>query len=570
MSFSKFRVVATFVATFLLIIPTLAFANVVKSFRVWPSPDETRVVIDLGSEADYSYFSLSGPDRLVVDLKDTTMQSKLPVSVSDSPVLKLVRKSSPPEKGTYRLVFELKKSVSADLFKLSPTPGGQYGHRLVIDLPHSKKSPAEESKPANTTSSGKDMSSVKRAQEVLIVIDPGHGGEDPGSIGPSRRKYEKDAVLSISHKIAAQLNATPGIKTRLTRSGDYFVNLNRRVAFARENDAHLLISIHADAFTSPKPRGGSVFVLNTRRANTEIARWVENHEKQSELLGGSGNAFVTNTKDRNVNQTLLDLQFSHSQKEGYKLATDILGEMGRVAHLHNNKPINTSLAVLRSPQIPSVLVETGFISNPTEEKLLFQRAHQDKLAQAISRAVVKYLKDNPPEGTVFSSSVKPMVHMVKSGESLSVIANKYGTSTKALMAENNLKSTGLAVGQKLRIPSVGSIKVPSQPITVETETITHTVKSGEFLGKIANHYKVKISDIRRENNLKWDTLWVGQKLKITVAVKDKPIRKHKVSRGEFLGKIASKYGVSVESIRQANKLRSDQLAVGQVLIIPNK
>ncbi|MCA0937743.1 N-acetylmuramoyl-L-alanine amidase [Vibrio alginolyticus] len=570
LSFSKFRVVATFVATFLLIIPTLAFANVVKSFRVWPSPDETRVVIDLGSEADYSYFSLSGPDRLVVDLKDTTMQAKLPVTVSDSPVLKLVRKSSPPEKGTYRLVFELKKSVRADLFKLSPTPGGQYGHRLVIDLPHSKKSSEAESKPANTTSSGKDMSSVKRAQEVLIVIDPGHGGEDPGSIGPSRRKYEKDAVLSISRKIAAQLNATPGIKTRLTRSGDYFVNLNRRVAFARENDAHLLISIHADAFTSPKPRGGSVFVLNTRRANTEIARWVENHEKQSELLGGSGNAFVTNTKDRNVNQTLLDLQFSHSQKEGYKLATDILGEMGRVAHLHNSKPINTSLAVLRSPQIPSVLVETGFISNPTEEKLLFQRAHQDKLAQAISRAVVKYLKDNPPEGTVFSSSVKPMVHIVKSGESLSVIASKYGTSTKTLMAENNLKSTSLAVGQKLRIPSVGSIKVPSQPITVETETITHTVKSGEFLGKIANHYKVKISDIRRENNLKWDTLWVGQKLKITVAVKDKPIRKHKVSRGEFLGKIASKYGVSVESIRQANKLRSDQLAVGQVLIIPNK
>lgn len=568
MSFSNFRVVATFVATFLLLIPNLAFANVVKSFRVWPSPDETRVVIDLGSEADYSYFSLSGPDRLVVDLKSTTMQAKLPVTVTDSPVLKLVRKSSPPEKGTYRLVFELKKSVQAELFKLSPTPGGQYGHRLVIDLPHGKK--ASTSKLSKPAAASKDMSSVQRAQEVLIVIDPGHGGEDPGSIGPSRRKYEKDAVLSISRKIAAQLDATPGIKTRMTRTGDYFVNLNRRVAIARENDAHLLISIHADAFTSPKPRGGSVFVLNTRRANTEIARWVENHEKQSELLGGSGNAFFTKTKDRNVNQTLLDLQFSHSQKEGYKLATEILGEMGRVAHLHNTKPINTSLAVLRSPQIPSVLVETGFISNPTEERLLFQRAHQDKLAQAITKAVVKYLKDNPPEGTVFSPSAKPMVHIVKRGESLSVIANKYGLSSKALMSANNLKSTGLAIGQKLNIPSAGTIKVPSKPITVETETITHKVKSGEFLGKIANHYKVKVSDIRRENNLKSDTLWVGQKLKITVAVKDKPIRKHKVSRGEFLGKIASKYGVSVSSIRKANNLRSDQLAVGQVLIIPNK
>ena len=572
MSLSKFRAVAALVATFLLIIPNLAFANVVKSFRVWPSPDETRVVIDLSAEADYSYFSLSGPDRLVVDLKNTSMQAKLPVTVTDSPVLKRVRKSSPPNKNTYRLVFELKKGVKAELFTLSPTPGGQYGHRLVIDLPHGKKTATPAAKPNKPTTTNKDMSTVQRAQEILIVIDPGHGGEDPGSIGPSRRKYEKDAVLSISRKLSAQLNAVPGIKTRMTRTGDYFVNLNRRVAIARENDAHLLISIHADAFTSPKPRGGSVFVLNTRRANTEISRWVENHEKQSEILGGSGTAFVSNTKDRNVNQTLLDLQFSHSQKEGYKLATSILGEMGKVARLHNSKPINTSLAVLRSPQIPSVLVETGFISNPTEEKLLFQRAHQDKLARAITKAVVQYLKDNPPEGTVFSSSSKSAVHTVKRGESLSVIAQKYGTSTKAIMSANKLKSSGLAVGQKLKIPGSGavSISIPNKPNTVETETITHTVKSGEFLGKIASHYKVKIADIRRENNLKSDTVWVGQKLKITVAVKDKPIRKHKVARGEYLGKIASKYGVSVSSIRKANNLRSDELAVGQVLIIPNK
>ncbi len=572
MSLSKFRAVAALVATLLLIIPNLAFANVVKSFRVWPSPDETRVVIDLSAEADYSYFSLSGPDRLVVDLKNTSMQAKLPVTVTDSPVLKRVRKSSPPNKNTYRLVFELKKGVKAELFTLSPTPGGQYGHRLVIDLPHGKKTATPAAKPNKPTTTNKDMSTVQRAQEILIVIDPGHGGEDPGSIGPSRRKYEKDAVLSISRKLSAQLNAVPGIKTRMTRTGDYFVNLNRRVAIARENDAHLLISIHADAFTSPKPRGGSVFVLNTRRANTEISRWVENHEKQSEILGGSGTAFVSNTNDRNVNQTLLDLQFSHSQKEGYKLATSILGEMGKVARLHNSKPINTSLAVLRSPQIPSVLVETGFISNPTEEKLLFQRAHQDKLARAITKAVVQYLKDNPPEGTVFSSSSKSAVHTVKRGESLSVIAQKYGTSTKAIMSANKLKSSGLAVGQKLKIPGAGavSVSIPNKPNTVETETITHTVKSGEFLGKIASHYKVKIADIRRENNLKSDTVWVGQKLKITVAVKDKPIRKHKVARGEYLGKIASKYGVSVSSIRKANNLRSDELAVGQVLIIPNK
>ncbi|WP_086972004.1 N-acetylmuramoyl-L-alanine amidase [Vibrio coralliirubri] len=561
--------VAMMAAVFSILFSSLVSANSLKSLRVWPSPEETRVVIDLKSEADFSYFTLSSPSRLVVDLKNTSLATKLPVVVKDSPVLSKIRKSSPPDKNTYRLVFELKKSSKAELFKLSPTPGGQYGHRLVIDLPHGAASKAA-SKPSKPTVS-KNINQVKRQKDILIVIDPGHGGEDPGSIGPSR-KYEKDATLSISKKLAAQLNAVPGIKTRMTRNADYFVNLNRRVAIARENEAHLLISIHADAFTTPQPRGGSVFVLNTRRANTEISRWIENKEKQSELLGGSGAAFTGNIDDKNVNQTLLDLQFSHSQKEGYKLATTILSEMGKVAKLHNSKPINTSLAVLRSPQIPSVLVETGFISNPTEEKLLFQRSHQDKLARAVTKAVVKYLKANPPEGIILSNATSSTgsvsQHKVSRGESLSVIASKYGTSTQTLMKFNNLKSSSLAIGQVLKIP--GGASSSSSSSAVKTKTITHTVKSGEYLGKIANRYKVLVADIKRENRLKSETLRVGQKLRITVEVKDVPLRKHKVARGDYLGKIASKYGVSVNSIRQANKLRSDSLAIGQVLIIPHK
>ncbi|MEZ9464320.1 N-acetylmuramoyl-L-alanine amidase [Vibrio splendidus] len=563
--------VAMMAAVFSILFSSLVSANSLKSLRVWPSPEETRVVIDLKSEADFSYFTLSSPSRLVVDLKHTNLATKLPVVVKDSPVLSKIRKSSPPDKNTYRLVFELKKSSTAELFKLSPTPGGQYGHRLVIDLPHGAASKGTTtSKPSKPTVS-KNINQVKRQKDILIVIDPGHGGEDPGSIGPSR-KYEKNATLSISRKLAAQLNAVPGIKTRMTRNADYFVNLNRRVAIARENEAHLFISIHADAFTTPQPRGGSVFVLNTRRANTEISRWIENKEKQSELLGGSGAAFTGNIDDKNVNQTLLDLQFSHSQKEGYKLATTILSEMGKVAKLHNSKPINTSLAVLRSPQIPSVLVETGFISNPTEEKLLFQRSHQDKLARAVTKAVVKYLKANPPEGIILSNATSSTgsvsQHKVSRGESLSVIASKYGTSTQTLMKFNNLKSSSLAIGQVLKIPS--SASGSSSSSAVKTKTITHTVKSGEYLGKIASRYKVRVADIKRENRLKSETVRVGQKLRITVEVKDVPLRKHKVARGDYLGKIASKYGVSVNSIRQANKLRSDSLAVGQVLIIPHK
>ncbi len=552
-------------------------ANVLEGVRVWPSPDETRVVIDVKSEVTFTYFTLTSPERLVIDLKDTSSKSKLPMTVSDSEVLTKIRASSPPDKRTYRLVFELKKKASAKLFTLAPTPGGQYGHRLVVDLAHDQAQdpvPQTSSKPVATASSSgqvsRDASQFYGTANIVVAIDAGHGGEDPGSIGPTR-KYEKNATLSISQKLVRELDAIPGIKGVLTRRGDYFVNLNKRSDIARKNKAHLLVSIHADAFSSPKPRGGSVFVLNTRRANTEIARWVENHEQQSELLGGAGQVLAKNNNDRNVSQTLLDLQFSHSQKEGYKVAKNILGEMGKVAHLHKKEPVNASLAVLKSPDIPSVLVETGFISNPTEEKLLFQRSHQDKLAKALAKAIAQYFEENPPEGTLFANRNKARKHTVQRGDSLSAIASKYETSIEAIKATNNLKSNSLAVGQVITIPYRGtssSISAPAASKTARTETITHTVKRGDYLGKIASTYNVSVSTIKHENNLRSDTLKLGQKLKITVNQKDRPVRKYTVRRGDYLGKIASKHDVTIDSVRNANRLRSDELAVGQVLIIP--
>jgi len=558
----------------LLLLPTWVMANALEGIRVWPSPDETRVVIDLKSEADYSYFTLSSPERLVVDLKQTTLTTKLPINVTDSPAIKKIRKSSPPEKTTSRLVFELKKKASPQLFKLAPTPGGQYGHRLVIDIPHdaNAQSSTSSSQASSSSSSSvsRDASQLLGSAEIVVAIDAGHGGEDPGSIGPTK-KYEKHATLAVSKKVADQLNAVPGMKAVLTRRGDYFVNLNKRSEIARKNKAHLLVSIHADAFHSPQPRGGSVFVLNTRRANTEIARWVENHEAQSQLLGGAGEVLAKNTNDKNISQTLLDLQFSHSQKEGYKVATKILGEMKREGiYLHKREPVNASLAVLKSPDIPSVLVETGFISNPSEERLLFQRSHQDKLARSLSKAIVQYFEANPPEGTLFANRGKAIKHKVSKGESLSVIAKKYGTSTSAIKQANKLKSNSIRIGQVLTIPGGKvQITVPEISNPVETRRITHVVQRGEYLGMIASRYKVSVANIKRENKLKSDTLKLGQKLQITVSMKDQPVRKHKVKRGEFLGKIASQYNISVSSLREANNLRSDSLAVGQVLIIPN-
>lgn len=568
---SRLRLFVVFFTLAIAFITSNASANVLEGVRVWPSPDETRVVIDVQSEVSFTYFTLTSPERLVIDLKNTSSKSKLPMKVTDSDVLTKIRASSPPDKGTYRLVFELKKKSPAKLFTLAPTPGGQYGHRLVVDLPHDDASSQGGSSSGSQTQVSRDASQFYGNADIVVAIDAGHGGEDPGSIGPTR-KYEKNATLSISKKLVDQLDAVPGIKGVLTRRGDYFVNLNKRSEIARKNKAHLLVSIHADAFSSPKPRGASVFVLNTRRANTEIARWVENHEQQSELLGGAGQVLAKNNSDRNVSQTLLDLQFSHSQKEGYKVATNILSEMGKVAHLHKADPVNASLAVLKSPDIPSVLVETGFISNPTEEQLLFQRSHQDKLARALAKAITQYFEETPPEGTLFANRNKTQKYKVQRGDSLSAIAHKYGTSIEAIKRTNKLTSNSLSVGQVITIPGGISSPIPVPVVSnpVETETITHTVAKGDYLGKIASTYKVSVAEIKRENSLKSDTLKLGQKLRITVSLKDKPLRKHTVKRGEYLGKISSQYGVDVDSVRKANNLRSDQLAVGQVLIIPNK
>ena len=549
-----------------------ANANTLNSIRVWPSPHDTRVVMDMGSEPTFSYFTLSGPDRLVVDLKQTQLKAKLPVIVKDSQVLTKIRSSNAPEKSSYRLVFELKSTLKPEIFTLSPTSDGQYGHRLVVDFKHeettstssnntvAKNAPQKAPAPTVTTR-------ALPPSKIVVAIDPGHGGEDPGSIGPTR-KYEKHVTLAIAKKVVAKLNSTSNIHAVLTRTGDYYVNLNKRSEIARKNKSLLLVSIHADSYTTSGPRGASVFVLSTRRANTEIGRWVVKKEEQSELLGGGGILLSKNSNDKNVSQTVLDLQFSHSQTEGNKLALKVIQELRQVTRMHTSKPVYASLAVLKSPDIPSILVETGFISNPQEEKLLVQNYHQNKLAGAISNAVIEYFRANPPEGMIVVNQSSGTTHKVKSGESLSLIAHNYGTTTANLMKWNNLKTSTVFIGQQLKVASPSATSNnngSSVSRSTSTQVVTHVVKTGDYLGKIAEQYSVSVSSIKQQNNLRSNTLKVGQKLQISVPVKTTI---YQVKNGDFLGKIADKYGVSISDLRKANNLRSDSLAVGQKLTIP--
>ncbi|UJF19530.1 N-acetylmuramoyl-L-alanine amidase [Vibrio sp. SS-MA-C1-2] len=551
----------------------VVLANDLKNIRVWPAPDETRIVIDLDAKAKYSYFSLVNPNRLVVDIQNTRLKAKLPMKITDSNIVTKVRQSSAPDKSSVRLVFELKNVIVPNVFTLEPTPDGTYGHRLVIDIPNQIKAKVTPS----VSKPNVQAQTPTGSRKIVVALDAGHGGEDPGAIGPTR-KYEKYITLSVAKKVKAKLDRTYGMQGVLTRHSDYYVNLNKRSSIARKNKADLLVSIHADGFRKPQPRGASVWVLSTRRANNEIGRWIEKHEQQSELLGG-GSVLSQNNNDQYLSHTVLDLQFSYSQKEGYQAASDILGELGKMARLHKKKPEHASLAVLKSPDIPSLLVETGFISNPTEERLLTNNAYQNKLANAIYKGIMTYFNGNPPAGTLLATQKSNQKHKVKSGESLSLIANRYGVSVSQLKASNKLKSNQVNVGQVLVIPKVKLTTAVSQSAVAKPTTkkappkkvsssyvVTHKVRSGEFLSQIASKYGVSVSSIKKQNRLKSDKLLVGQKLKITTT---KPqYAYHTVKKGEYLSKIASRYGVSLSQVRAANQLKSDKLLVGQKLKIP--
>ena len=416
-----------------------ASTNSIDGIRVWPAPENTRIVFDLKTKPDYKYFTLSNPSRLVIDFKNTKNSTTLKTLANNDPRIKLFRTSTSKSKSSTRLVLELSKSYPLTVFPLAPA--GQYGDRLVIDLyDKNKKSPTAK----KTTPDGK--------RDIIVAIVAGHGGEDPGSIG-AKGSYEKRVTLSIAKKLAKLVEQRNGFKAVMIRTGDYYVTHSRKTELARKNKADLLISIHADAFVSPKPSGASVLVQSSRRANSEFTRWIANRQDESELLGGAGET-IKKTKDKNLAFTLADMKKEYTMASSYEFALHVIRELKKVTKLHKKEPEGLSLAVLKSSDIPSVLIETGFISNPREEKNLNSKNHQQKLANAIYKAVDSYFTDNTPKGTLLAATTMKK-HKVRSGESLSVLAQRYKISVAKIKSVNNLKSNVLRIGQTLKIPRAG-------------------------------------------------------------------------------------------------------------------
>ncbi len=388
-------------------------ADQIVATRIWPAPDYTRVTLESKNEIKYSLFSVNNPERLVLDLEGIEMSAVLSdlnnkVTPDDPYIAKLRVAVNRP--GVTRVVLDLKAVVKAQAFAIKPV--ADYGHRLVLDIypavpadpllallqdeaakkaapvaippPTTESSPAQAPPPALP---GKD----KVARLATIVIDPGHGGEDPGARGRGGSQ-EKDVTLIIAKRLKAMIEQEPGLRVVMTRDSDFYLPLATRVEKARKVKADLFVSIHADAFVKPHARGSSVFALSERRATSEAARWLAKKENDADLIGGVN----LDVKDKYLAQTLLDLSQTATISDSLKLGRHVLSELGAINTLHKPHVEQASFAVLKSPDVPSILVETAFISNREEERRLNDEAYQDKLARAILNGIKRYFAKNPP------------------------------------------------------------------------------------------------------------------------------------------------------------------------------
>jgi len=420
------------------------FANVLENIRVHEAPDHTRVVFDATEVVKYTL--TNDADKLVIVFASTKPGARLDTEMVAASRQRISALQGQMAGSDYRLTVMLKGRFEPKAFTLAPI--APYGHRLVVDL---FPAGAPQKKPVEIPRDQGD-------RDVLIAIDPGHGGEDPGAIA-ANRQYEKNIVMQISRRVAAKIDALPGFKSLLVRDGDYYIALRDRVRIAREARADLFVSIHADAFTRGHVRGASVFTLSERGATSEMGRWLAQKENSSDLIGGVGEVSLAD-KDPVLRSVLLDLAMDGNRSASVDAGKSVLSSLGRTTHLHKRFVEQAGFMVLKAPDIPSILVEAGFLSNPGEARLLSQSAHQEKVATAIVQGIRSWLENSPPPGTLLAkrlaedpSRAQGTRYVVVRGDTLSQVASRFGVSQRKLREANNLKSDTVRIGQVLVIPA---------------------------------------------------------------------------------------------------------------------
>ncbi|MDM2738781.1 N-acetylmuramoyl-L-alanine amidase AmiB [Citrobacter sp. Cu096] len=405
----------------LVLLCTQAGAASLSDLQVSNGDQQARITLSFIGDPEYAV-TQDGKRTVAFDIKQTGVIQGLPLLFSGNNLVKSIRSGTPKDAQSLRLVVDLTENGKAEAVKRQN--GGNYTVVFTIkadappppppvvakrvETPVVAPRPAEPARNpfkaendrttmvtnSNTSTRPAARASTSSGDKVVIAIDAGHGGQDPGAIGPGGTR-EKNVTIAVARKLRSLLNDDPMFKGVLTRDGDYFISVMGRSDVARKQNANFLVSIHADAAPNRDATGASVWVLSNRRANSEMAGWLEQHEKQSELLGGAGDVLANSQSDPYLSQAVLDLQFGHSQRVGYDVATSMIGQLERIGSMHKRRPEHASLGVLRSPDIPSVLVETGFISNNSEERLLASDDYQQQLAEAIYKGLRNYFQAHP-------------------------------------------------------------------------------------------------------------------------------------------------------------------------------
>jgi N-acetylmuramoyl-L-alanine amidase len=420
------------------LVSSSAWAVDVHDVRLWRAPDHTRIVFDLTGPAEHSLLVLSNPRRIVLDIPDTNLRTNLAqLKLANTPV-SLVR-SGVRDGDDLRIVIEVSAQVDPRSFALQAND--QAGHRLVVDLYDYQ---AKQSVPVVKKSV---QESAKR--DVIIAIDAGHGGEDPGATGPNRLR-EKDVVLAIAKELSALFKADVGFQPIMVRSGDYYVSLKGRRDLARKHQADLFVSIHADAFKRKQAHGASVYALSNGGATSTAALYLAQRENAADLVGGVS----LSDKDDVLAGVLADLSMTSTLDTSLKLGKQVLRNVDDIARLHKKQVEQAGFAVLKSPDVPSILVETGFISNPKESSLLATSQYQKKMASAIHRGIKGWFFAHPPSGTLLAWQKQQggQQYTVARGDTLSGIAGRFSISLADLKSYNKIDSSKILPGQKLNIP----------------------------------------------------------------------------------------------------------------------
>lgn len=424
-------------ALLLLFAFTAQAGTTVENIRIWSESEKTRVVLDLSNPADHNIFTLRGPDRLVIDLKDGRLAEALLAMPQGKGSVRSIR-SAVRADGQLRVVLDLNEVIRSRSFTAGPN--SQYGDRLVIDLQRTGS-----------------LRTVKRASEgynpgrdIVIAVDPGHGGYDPGAVGKARTR-EKDVALAISRALVTRINAEHGMKAILIRNGDYYVDHRKRMDIARKNKSDLFVSIHADSVDDRRPAGTTVYALSLKGASDEAARELAKRENSS--VGGVS----LDDKDDVLASVLLDLSQNAALSASLDVGDDVIKELARIGKVHRRKVQTAGLIVLKSPDMPSILIETGFISNPSEEKRLKSSKHQGRVADAVLAGIRRYFYENPPPDTRIAMDtrrepIRQVSHVIARGDTISEIAQRYKVSVAAIRRANNLSNDNIRVGQKLSIP----------------------------------------------------------------------------------------------------------------------